>query len=109
MSKIFTSQSNFNMGRGRQNRRLNAILDNQQQIGSNNIPNPFSSVDTGEGEVSKSDTIDSSFQPSPVYICPHSEYCNSPHKYSMKCNFNQDCRIKKFYDKWGEDGNSLGI
>ena len=41
--------------------------------------------------------------------CPHKEYCPLP-KYSMKCIFGRnDCKSFKFYKKYGEMWNQLGV
>jgi len=98
-NKIFISQGTLELSRNRAERRLNAILDNQQKMLSHT--NTFQFVDTGEAGNFGFDTIFTSF-PSPVY-CKHSDYCTSPHKFSMKCNFSQDCQIKKFYDKYSKN------
>ena len=106
--KLFISQGTLELGRNRNERKLNAILDNnpnQQQVVLNNILNPFSSVDTGEDMVSVNS--DSSFQTSPV--CIHYPYCKSPHKFMIKCNYPIDCNIKKFYDRYKDNLNFLGI
>lgn len=105
--KIFVSQSELENGRNRSERRLNAILDNQQNPSSrSDTKHSFQIVGTGGASSIFSHSIP---QTSPVYSCEHESYCTSPHKFSMKCNFSQDCRIKKFYDKWGENGNQLGM
>ena len=107
MKRIFVSQSELDNGRNRGIRRLIAKLDNQQQVVSNNIPNRFSSVDTGEDSGLSDNSGSPPFTSSPV--CNHYSYCKSPHKFMIKCNYPNDCRIKKFYDKWGENGNQLGM
>ena len=43
--------------------------------------------------------------------CEHKKYCTG-HTYSMKCNYEDTrnkCRLKKFYDKYGEYWEEMGI
>jgi hypothetical protein len=110
MSKIFISQGSLELGRGRNQRRLNAILDNQQtkDDGSDTIPF-FQSVDTGEVTDGNSDSHSEAplFISSPV--CIHYSYCKSPHKFMIKCNYPMDCNIKRYYDRYKDNLNVLGI
>ena len=43
--------------------------------------------------------------------CEHKSYCaNNIHKFSMKCIFGvNECKVKKYYNKYGPGGNFLGI
>ena len=44
-----------------------------------------------------------------VKECKHKDYCTST-QFSMKCIFGiNNCNIKKFYDRYGEDYNLQGV
>lgn len=77
------------------------------------LPSQQEISDTGEVRVFNSG--DSSalipLSSSPVYCPYYKTICpENIHKYSMKCVFNQkECTIRKFYEKYGEMYNFLGI
>jgi len=81
-NKIFISQGTLELSRNRAERRLNAILDNQQKMLSHT--NTFQFVDTGEEQVSVCCHSDTSFHTaSPVYNPNHSRVIWFRNKYGL--------------------------
>ena len=65
-------------------------------------------IDTGEVSVLDQSSSFSPLSSSPVY-CKHKSYCAMP-QFSMKCIFGKEsCKIKPFYDKFGNYANELGM
>ena len=78
-TKIFTSQSSMDAGRNRPHRRLEAALDREQLQ---------------------------------KHICKHNEYCTirrTLDKAHCSRDYAKTCQTAKFYLKYGEAGNSLGV
>jgi len=98
--RIFVSQSELNLGRDRAHRKLERELDNPNQ--ENRFRTPLlTNLDTGE--VSRSSCQLPLFHTSsPVYCSYYNSRCPpNIKKYSMRCIFGtEQCKIKKFYDKY---------
>ena len=81
MTKIFVSQSSMDSGRNRQQRRLEAKLDRFSLRKEN--------------------------------LCEHDLFCTKlqslPKAHCSKHYSKQCGSVKRFYDKWGEPGNQLGV
>ncbi len=42
-------------------------------------------------------------------LCKHLEYCYVTKDTFKRCDENRDCELKRFYNKYGENYNTLGI
>jgi len=74
--KVFSSQGNFDMGRNRAQRRLEARLDHLKKRVNN-------------------------YNHQESNICIHESYCpNNIQKSIVKCILGSECKIKSFYDKY---------
>ena len=104
--RIFTSQDNFNNGRGRFERRLNAIIDNQNSILE--TPNKKQNYsDTLEEMYSKSNILNTLLTPQePLLFCSYIDKCNKAcFQRTDKYNY---CQVRKFKEKWGDDYLNIG-
>ena len=104
---ISTSKGNLDMSRGKHQRQLDAIMDNQDK----GFTNPLTSLDTTGEEVVFLPS-QTTFHTSPVLCKYQKDTCpkNVP-KYSMKCIYHKnECSIKKYFDRYRpSDLDKLGI
>ena len=105
---IFISQSELEMSRNRQHRRLEAIIDGQRKKDKDDGSNVSLSGDTKSlwGKNNKDEHMpintDNHADIFPdITLCRHLTYCPIPA--TKKCLFNygyESCQVAKFYDRW---------
>jgi len=99
MKHIFISQSEKEMGRNKQHRKLEAIMDSRQKKSEDVVGSYRTLLDNHAHE--KSDRTADNIQMPNVTFCDYLGKCPIPTR--KKCMFNsgyENCNVYKFYEKW---------
>lgn len=67
----------------------------------------------GRGHVGKGKKLEDTVKDSKIELCEYNDFCHKRKQQGYNCFELQEAKecgqVKKFYDKYGENGNGLGI